>query len=1269
MRVPEFALNLFKNLITQLASILPQSARPSKTGGAIPTKSMDKTDDIALSQYYYDLIFALEPILTGIKDCSSSGLKPYLARQLLPSLFSDTLYTYWNFLETRLEQKSGVVGPYSYYAATAVFLSITQLLKIEEKDDPDHLFQSGSVLYNALNYVANKIYENMEAIDIEALFKDSEANPFVLQGEASTLTSDISSLNRELSNKWDADETYIDSTWKQYHELNSKFETLQVKTETIPVQSLLMKVNGNLVIQPISLKNKAVKSSNDIPQNLAKIKAKIERCANEVHVKKIFNEKIKLIEEKTAQMTMCSVVDVNLYQQALQLRHELSALNFLENQLLPYPNNQHLSALANSQKECNRQITEKKPIVQKWIDEQENLLRTELAKNLKDQIPDQSLVVEKIKELETAFTNRENVPSHYSNLVQKYQAWIDALKPNNLLDQSLNALKIDRNDPLLKPFVDNFIESDSYKQCVTTIENALAPLQKLIQEQTTQIQLVDENAVKKLNDKIAELESQIRQTKEAKLEKNALKTELEEKNVSLTLLKIEPIAIDLDASNWKIAVEKTLEEIDKTTKLLVSDEKILIGKKTPKKQSLTADTPTKKNQTDKPTYSGPVDFFKSLLSSDKTDLTPKKDNLSSQHKKIPRNLESDESIVLEESIAENQKKQKICIELKNFFTSWSEKINQAEEKHTRAVGEKIKGLQSELVFTTQQRDFAQMNADLQPQQKIIETLTKDLHAIAILELPFPKDDRSFFQASKAYEKLEIVEIEKIRSQLAKWHVAYMAVNQALINQALTRGLTKLDQIKTQLNITHENVIALQKVSETIQLTLNDLIHKKEQALKNYQEKKSKLATKRQQLAHNANEANVYHNILVTIDKIVGKVNSADAQAQTHQYTNNVINQLVNGTFHNPNYILNEDQFYTDLQQQIHLLKTELNAFKVDCVDDTVPPELIDKFNQEKNQKIAMAEAKLVALEVTYADRHDAWVTFGQGNLIEHSRIVTNAGGVVGHYNNYDLRGIHLTDKNYQGSTFNGANFSHAILTRVNFRECHLAGANLSHATLTSECDFYGTNFRGVIVNQHTNLAWGLCGHILFDNLTDTSQTAQSDYLVNLVDWVAAKCDDTHKIHVVWLLEILNVINAVQKPNDKEDKIHLIWQKQMAVMVMQKLVPKLELDQVLGLVALIDTKHDEDANPFAFIRREQGPLHAAYGNTHTWEIIVEGIKNRLNALTETVKLQGDDLESALKIMKTHTTHDYFFGWAYTPQKAKDWEARNAAIVTLEQKNQI
>ena len=181
-------------------------------------------------------------------------------------------------------------------------------------------------------------------------------------------------------------------------------------------------------------------------------------------------------------------------------------------------------------------------------------------------------------------------------------------------------------------------------------------------------------------------------------------------------------------------------------------------------------------------------------------------------------------------------------------------------------------------------------------------------------------------------------------------------------------------------------------------------------------------------------------------------------------------------------------------------------------------------------------------------------------------------------------------------------------------------------------------------DDNTQINWKEHGYaMLRDNLANPYINADEHreaYLSQLIGLVAGKCRDEilpdNKRLSDWILDILQEIGSTAPPDSNDDKALKKAQKR-AVFFMQQIVPHLSTEALLGLHELIATKHNEDDNPYGFIRRERHGFRMKYGNTKPWETIITLIKEQLTPHKS--ELQEGQHKLAADIMRTQTIHKW------------------------------
>ncbi len=430
----------------------------------------------------------------------------------------------------------------------------------------------------------------------------------------------------------------------------------------------------------------------------------------------------------------------------------------------------------------------------------------------------------------------------------------------------------------------------------------------------------------------------------------------------------------------------------------------------------------------------------------------------------------------------------------------------------------------------------------------------------------------------------------------------------------------------------------------------------------------------------------------------------------HQYDANTITDLTQRR-KPADFILQEDQFYLDRQTQCTALQAEIDRLKTLLVSNK-PSGLDQAFNQKLNAKINECQTQLATLNQTRTTQAQAWQDLSRDNLvIQHSRQVLKDQNPPPppnrNYTGHDLRGIQLANGSFAGIPIQNANLSYATLTNFTF-DGPLSGVNLSHANV-STCTFTAqANFQGVLLNAQTQLDWQTYGEKIWrDNqvanpyATNVNDATQATYLTNLITLVSTKCNNQPNKLIELTRNTLQAIAAIPKPNNSSEEDHLNALQQRAVWFMQKMVPLLSFKDLIELGhELATTKHDDDANPYGFIRRELDTLRCKYGNTRPWEQIMTPIKERLHSLATQIantpaqdeegeavivqenqnpvqpqehqKISSDDYTKFMTIMRSQTVHTYGFGkiaFFFTPAHnfEQHWEQREHDLLVQPQQN--
>ncbi len=426
----------------------------------------------------------------------------------------------------------------------------------------------------------------------------------------------------------------------------------------------------------------------------------------------------------------------------------------------------------------------------------------------------------------------------------------------------------------------------------------------------------------------------------------------------------------------------------------------------------------------------------------------------------------------------------------------------------------------------------------------------------------------------------------------------------------------------------------------------------------------------------------------------------------HQYDANTITDLTQGR-KPADFILQEDQFYRSCQTQYINLQKEIYRLKGLLV---IPHRdgLTQAFNKELTTKINECQTQLDTLNQTRAVQANTWQMLSQKhNVISHSRKVLQEQQNPPpnrNYTGYDLRGIQLANGSFAGIPIQNANLSYATLTNFTFDDS-LSGVNLSHANV-STCTFTAqANFQGVILDTDSQLNWPLHGEKIWrDNqlanpyATNVNDPTQATYLTNLITLVSTKCNNQPNKLIELTRSMLQAIAAIPKPHNSSEEDHLNALQQRAVWFMQKMVPQLSFKDLIELGhELATTKHDDDANPYGFIRRELDTLRCKYGNTRPWQQIMTPIKERLHSLATEIadahiqnneddqvivqaapqqqqhpKILPQDYTKFMTIMRSQTVHTYGFGkiaFFFTPAHnfEQHWEQREHDLVQPQQDN--
>lgn len=244
--------------------------------------------------------------------------------------------------------------------------------------------------------------------------------------------------------------------------------------------------------------------------------------------------------------------------------------------------------------------------------------------------------------------------------------------------------------------------------------------------------------------------------------------------------------------------------------------------------------------------------------------------------------------------------------------------------------------------------------------------------------------------------------------------------------------------------------------------------------------------------------------------------------------------------------------------------------------------------------------------------------------------------------------IKLTNLQFPKLILDHSNFSHAVIRGCQLPE-EMIGVNLNNAVI-DDCVFGSsipTTLRGVLINSGTHLNWETLSPVIltsnFSDFTKPDFQGNSNYLAGLVTTINSKNKTVFSPKLI--LNIFRQIQTAPRPrhiiNDEE---FLKLKKKRAIQVAQLMVPKCQnLPELLEeFYTLILTKNAGSINPYRFIRKERDSYLrlSRYGNTFTWQQIMEPIKIQLRILASTPQfdtLNSAQIEQLNKIMGTGMHH--------------------------------
>lgn len=587
-----------------------------------------------------------------------------------------------------------------------------------------------------------------------------------------------------------------------------------------------------------------------------------------------------------------------------------------------------------------------------------------------------------------------------------------------------------------------------------------------------------------------------------------------------------------------------------------------------------------------------------------------------------------------------------------------------KEKQPASPEAYLETLKKEQKMKQIQFALTQLKKGLNKNEAALKKIKKETDAITVPNVIFEQAGTFTFERWAAHHHDKKRQLNETKRQFTVRRKAFYKSQTEFKNlQEKINGLgEQIASLTSATSVPSIQVKALSSLKENIQKQ-GKILTEEYLEVKRARIKKVELfIKKRQALSAEKKQVQAFDEILVNVDQIRNQINAkiqvVNIRSHTSDYKN-LVRQILAGTLKNPTCILQEDHFYQNISESIPKLQ-QLKTLATKKIQKATPLSVLETaFNQALDAKIKDAQTQISSLQTGCEKKKQEWETFSNSNqnlLLRHSREIANAPPdireALTQCEDRFLDRIQLVDRNFQGVSIKNSRFRHAELIRCDFSGVALDRVDFSSADIQT-CRFQNTNFKGVILDDKTQLDWKThAQQILLDNIANPYNRLASDYLVNLIKLVKTKCQG--EVSGDWILNLLKEIGQIKQPDNLKEKEHLIAQQNRAVFIVTELVPQLTLDEVLKLKALVENKHKGDENPYGFIRHELDAFRLKYGNTDPWKQIMTCVKGRLNEITQNVKLTQQQYKDGKRIMKTHVAHDYGFGFFYTPEIAHEWK---------------
>ena len=205
-----------------------------------------------------------------------------------------------------------------------------------------------------------------------------------------------------------------------------------------------------------------------------------------------------------------------------------------------------------------------------------------------------------------------------------------------------------------------------------------------------------------------------------------------------------------------------------------------------------------------------------------------------------------------------------------------------------------------------------------------------------------------------------------------------------------------------------------------------------------------------------------------------------------------------------------------------------------------------------------------------------------------------------------FHGLHVSDIDFTLPLVRHSDFQNATLTNCTFPR-DLCGINLKSATLINCKLSEPTHLDHVKIDEKTSLDWAQFGPLILKS-NFTNLHTERYYLENLARIIGAK-----KPAVVTgelLTQLIEAVGRLEKPDDISKGKFLLQQKQRAKLIIDLLMPYCS-DDLKSLSKI----HQVVNNSSHYLRRERDWWRlASYGNTNTWNHIINAVKDKICNLT-------------------------------------------------------